>query len=60
MHTPASKFGPPGELTTHVIYFVAGPKVYVSSTPGFAGAPMYLFLSANEISDNSSCKYRRM
>ena len=59
MYTAAEKFRPAGKLTTQVIYFVAGNKIYVSSTPGFAGAPMYTLIGPGEVRDNSGCKYRR-
>ncbi len=59
MITAATKFRPMGKITTRAKYLVAGPKVYVSSTDGFAGAPMYTMLSASELRDNTDCKYRR-
>lgn len=60
MHTAATKFRPVGVVTTAAKYLVAGPKVYVSSTAGFAGAPMYTMLSTSELRDNTDCKYRKM
>lgn len=60
MHTAATKFNPPGKLITHVRYFVAGPKVYVSSRASFAGAPMYTMIGGGELRDNIDCKYKRM
>lgn len=61
VHTAASKFSPPGVMTTRVIYFVRGSNVFASSTPGFAGAPMYTMLSTNEMKSNDAlgCHYTR-
>lgn len=44
-----------------VIYLVAGKKIYVSSTPGFVGAPMYVMLGPDEVTQDSvgACKYHR-
>ena len=44
-----------------VHYLVAGKKIYVSSTPGFAGAPMYIMLGPDEVTQDSvgACKYHR-
>ena len=62
VYRAADKYSPSSEMTTRVIYFVRGNNVFASSTPGFAGAPMYTMLGANEMKENDSlgCHYARM
>ena len=44
-----------------VIYLVSGQDIYVSSTPGFVGAPKFTMLGPNEMTLDAVgyCKYRR-
>jgi hypothetical protein len=61
LYIAASKFQPAYQTSTAVRYFVAGNKVYASSTPGLNGAPSYLILGANKIVSNDAdhCAYDR-
>lgn len=62
MYMAGTQFRPPAHGTTQVQYLVAGNKIYVSSTAGFAGAPMYTMLGPNEMQESAAggCKYTRM
>ncbi len=62
LYRAGDKFGPGSTMTTRVIYLVRGNTVWVSSTPGFAGAPMYTMLGPNEMKSNTAegCQYTRM
>ncbi|HEY5072308.1 MAG TPA: hypothetical protein VII63_09780 [Caulobacteraceae bacterium] len=47
--------------TNQVIYLVSGRDIYVSSSPGFVGAPKFTMLGPNEMTLDAvgHCKYRR-
>jgi len=47
--------------TNDVMYLVSGQDIYVSSSPGFVGAPKFTMLGPNEMTLDAvgHCKYRR-
>ncbi len=62
MYRAGDVYGPGSTMVTHVIYFVHGNNVWTSSTPGFAGAPMFTMLGPNEMKAPGAdgCRYTRM
>jgi Lipocalin-like domain len=61
MSGPASPGQAPPQGKNDVTYLVSGNTIYVSSSPGFVGAPNYTMLNANEMQAGQigNCRYRR-
>ena len=61
MFGPASPGQAPPQGKNDVTYLVSGNTIYVSSSPGFAGAPKYTMLNANEMQAGQigNCRYKR-
>jgi hypothetical protein len=61
LYVAATKFRPASQSVATVHYLVSGNKVYVSSAPGFYGAPSYRIVGPGkmESEDAGHCSFDR-